>query len=246
MRYQSMDSSKAQRFIQLRREGQEPSLEGFVESKGVGEDYPAEQVQKLRAALLALKSKYPDELKQRDENGGKFEAEACATVHQCLPYDPQVFADSGFWVWLAVTQLSDIVEWRHGGKDRLAALANYGIGNRIENLVFRMWLRADLVRDPSAQDPYWLAKRGDQDLWRSHILRQGYANVRELARALVSFQCLPEGYRLHQTDANGIRMLAKRIKRLRANIVFEFLNTNQLVALLTQQSAGLAVAGNPK
>lgn len=241
-----MDSSKAQRFIHLRREGQEPALEGFVDTKGSGPDYPIDHVEKLRAELLEIKSKYPAELNEKDKNGGKFEAEACARVHQSLPFDPQVFADSGFWVWLAVTQLSEIVEWRHGGTDRLAALANYGIGNRIENLVFRMWLRADLVCDPSAQDPYWLAKRGDQDLWRSHIFRQDYANVRELARALVGFQCLPDGYRLHPSNENGIRMLAKRIKRLRANIVFEFLNTSQLTDLLTQQSAGLATAGNSK
>ncbi|NJD24474.1 MAG: hypothetical protein FIB06_03610 [Betaproteobacteria bacterium] len=246
MRYQSMDSSKAKRFIQLRREGQEPALDGFVDTKGSGPEYPIDLVQKLRAELLAIRLKYPAELKEKDRNGGRFEAEACEKVHQILPFDAQVFADSGFWVWLAVTQLSEIVEWRHGGTDRWAKLLNYGIGNRTENLVFRMWLRADLVFDQAAEDPYWLAKRGDQDLWRSHVFRQDYTNVREFARALVNFQCLPEGYRLHPSNENGMRVLAKRIKRLRANIVFEFLSTSQLTDLLTQQSAGLEAAGNAK
>lgn len=238
-----MESGKAQRFLLLRREHNEQPLDGFVETKGTGIDYPMEQIEKLRLELLALKEKYPNELKQRDENGGRFEAEACVIVHQRLPFDPQVFADSGFWTWLAVTQLSDIVEWRHGGSNRLAALPNYGIGNRIENLIFRMWLRADLVRDSTAKDPYWLAKRGDQDLWRSHILRQGYASVRDLARTLVNFQCQQNGNRL---STDGVRELAKRIRRLRANIMFEFLNTNQLTEILTEQASGLAVSGGTK
>lgn len=238
-----MDSSKAQRFLQLRREHNEQPLENFVETRGMGFDYPMDRIHKLRSELLALKSKYPSELKQRDENGGRFEAEACAIVHRCLPLDPQVFADPGFWTWLAVTHLSDIVEWRHGGTDRVAALPNYGIGNRIESLIFRMWLRADLVFDSNADDPYWLAKRGDQDLWRSHILRQGYASVRDLAKSLINFQCEKNGNRL---TTDGIRELAKRIRRLRANIMFEFLNTGQLTDILTQQATGLAAAGDPK
>lgn len=238
-----MESSKAKQFILLRREGNEPSLDGYVNVIGTGDEYPISHVQQLYKELFLIKENYPVELKQRDEKGGKFEAEACAIVHKFLKFNPQVFSDSGFWIWLAVTQLSAIVEWRHGGADRPAALANYGIGNRIENLIFRMWLRAELVFDQTANDPYWLAKRGDQDLWRSHILRQNYANVRELTKTLIKFQCQPDGNRL---GTEGIRELAKRIRRLRANIMFEFLNTDQLMMLLTQQSNGLTVTGSPQ
>lgn len=243
MRYKSMDSGNAQRFLQLRRENNEPPLDSFVETKGAGADYPLDGIERLRAELMELKAKYPEELKQRDEKGGKFEADACAIVHCCLQFNPQVFADAGFWTWLAVDQFSTIIEWRHGGTDRVAALANYGIGNRTENLIYRMWLRADLVRDPLAEDPYWLAKRGDQDLWRSHILRQSYASVRDLAKTFISFQCMQNGNRL---STEGIRELAKRIKRLRANIMFEFLTTGQLNTILTQQANGLALAGTSK
>lgn len=243
MRYQCMDSTKARRFLELRRENNEPPLDTFVEAKGLGIEYPIDKINELRIELLKLKSKYPAELKQRDENGGRFEAEACEIVHRCLPFDPQAFADPHFWTWLAVTQLSEIVEWRHGGEGRFAALPNYGVGSRIESLIFRMWLRADLVFDSSAKDPYWLAKRGDQDLWRSHILRQGYASVRELAKTLVSFQCPQNGNRL---TTDGIRELAKRIRRLRANIMFEFLNPGQLTNILTEQANGLATVGGAK
>jgi hypothetical protein len=54
MRYWSMDPGVAQRLLKLRREGQEPALEGFQVQKGAGEDYPLAAVSKLRAELTQL------------------------------------------------------------------------------------------------------------------------------------------------------------------------------------------------
>lgn len=233
MRYWAMDAGQAERFLKLRRVDGEPPLEGYVEQRGHGADYPSATVVTIRRELLALRSQFPDELKQRDPEGGRYEALACEVVHRSLPKDAQAMSDSGFWTWLAVTQLPEIVEWRHGSTGRHAALENYGIGNRVENLFFRMWLRAEIGRDENGDDPYWLAKRGDQDLWRSHILRQSYANVRDVARALVKLQSDDHGARL---TTNGIRELAKRLKRLRANIFFEFLDAVRISGIVDRKS----------
>lgn len=241
-KYKSMSQIKAKNYLEKGRETEDWSLDGYVEVKGRGEDYPQEQIEKLRTELLKIKAQFPEKINKWDKSGGQFEAIGSEIVHRILPHDPHIFADTGFWVWLAVTQLSDIVEWRHGSDIKFAELANYGIGSgkRIENLFLRMWLRADLVVDYEAEEPYYLSKLGDQDLWRSHIIRQGYSNVRALAKALVIYQCIEEGKRL-TNDSNGIRALAKRLKRLRANVMFEFLDINQLNHIIKEQSTGLAI-----
>lgn len=239
MRYFIMTPGKAVRFMTLRREDVEPTLDGYIEEKGVGAQLPPERVKALRAKLLSLKEDFPAELRGKDSAGSQYEALGCEVIHSILPYDLQMLSDPGFWIWLAVTQLSDIVEWRHGGTGRLANLANYGIGNRVENLFFRMWLRAELVKDHTSSDPYWLAKRGQQDFWRSHVLRVNYANVRALTKALVLFQY--PGSEKATLPTAGIRELAKRLKRLHANVVYEFLTPPQIELILVEQSADLSM-----
>ena len=236
-RYQAMTPQNARRIIDLLRSGEKPELNAYAEKRGSGTDYPEESVLALRHKLLELKKRFPDELKGKDKKGGEYEASACRIVHETLPHSLLAFSDADFWIWLAVARLPDIVEWRHGGADRYAEIANYGIGNRTENLIFRMWLRAEIVFDEEAEDPYHLSRVGDQDLWRSHIIRQGYANVRTVAKALIEFQFEGDTPRLSN---NGIRELAKRLRRLRSNIMFEFMTPNQMTEIILKLADGLS------
>ena len=154
-----------------------------------------------------------------------------------LDVDPLALADHEFWIWLAVVQYADIVEWRFGTTGRHAKPANYGIGQRIENLFFRVWLRAELVKDPKAKDPYHLARTGDQDLWRSHILRQAYANSRLIAKALLRLQA--GQLSVKKLTVENVRELAKRLRRLHANVVFEFLTFSQAEGIVLELSSDL-------
>ena len=52
-------------------------------------------------------------------------------------------------------------------------------------------------------DPYELAVKGDQDFWRSHILRKRYSTSRSFVRALIAFQYLP--YSVYQVRRGFIR-----------------------------------------
>jgi hypothetical protein len=104
-------------------------------------------------------------------------------------------------------------------------VANYGVGARSENLLYRLWLRAELVLDEQAADRYHLCDHGQIDFYRSHLFRQGYANARNFARALLRFQ-YP-----NKTDAtqpflkvDKIRDLVKRLRRLRSNLFMEILD----------------------
>ena len=81
------------------------------------------------------------------------------------------------------------------------------------------------------------ARTGDQDLWRSHILRQDYANARVVARALLRLQAGQLAAKKLSVDA--VRELAKRLRRLHANVVFEFLDAPQAEGLVLELSSDL-------
>lgn len=241
-KYYTMSSDDALRYLKARDEGQELGLDDVVRTSGAGELAEAAPIKELEAKLRQMKKRFPAHLKSRDPAGGKFESQACEVVHRCFEgFEPAALADHDFWTWLAVARMADIVEWRFGARGQCAKPANYGIGSRTENLFFRLWLRADMAKDSGLADSYLLAKSGDQDLWRSHILRQGYANVRAVAKALLKLQAgmLKAKKLASGDDENGVRMLAKLLKRLRANVDFQFLGAKEMEDLVVEMSAGL-------
>lgn len=237
-KYYAMLAEDGVRYLKARDGGEDPSLDDFQRVVGVGNLLNMEPIEKLGVELRKLKKGFPERLKERDPEGGRFEQQACVLVHRRLAEcDPVVLADRNFWIWLAIVQFADIVEWRFGAHGQHAKLANYGIGQPIENLLFRLWLRAELVKDAKGKDMYHLARTGDQDLWRSHILRQNYANARAIAKALLRLQAGQLAAK--KLTVEGVRELAKRLRRLHANVVFEFLNTGQAEGLVLELSTDL-------
>lgn len=237
-KYYVMSGDDAVRYLKARDAGEAPSLDDYQRVAGSGEEFDASRISALGADFKKIQKGFPLKLKERDPEGGRFEQQACVAVHRRLSeIDSGALSDREFWIWLAVVPFSDIVEWRFGAVGRHAKLANYGIGQRIENLLFRLWLRAEIVNDHKARDPYHLARTGDQDLWRSHILRQDYANARFVTKALLKLQA--GQLSVKKLTVEGIRELAKRLRRLHANVVFEFLNPVQAEGLVLELSADL-------
>lgn len=243
-RYPVLYQDDARHFLAARDAGEQVFVGDLRRWAGSGEEITA-PVTKLRDALAKLRKRYPAKLRSRDPEGGRFESEACEVVHKTLgELDRRALADHDFWTYLAV-DLADIVEWRFGSNGKATQLRNYGIGARSENLLFRLWLRADLGRVPGS-DPYDLARLGDQDLWRSHVLRQSFTNARSVARSLLKLQAgkLVVGAKAAKRliggeDPAGVRMLAKRLKRVRANVIFEYLTPKQADALVYELSRDL-------
>lgn len=244
-RYPVVYQDDARHFLTARDAGEQVFVDDLRRWAGSGEEFSAAPVNKLRDELTKLRKKYPARLRSRDPEGGRFEGEACVIVHKTLgDMDRRALADHDFWTYLAV-ELADIVEWRFGSDGKATQLRNYGIGARSENLLFRLWLRADMGR-VSGSDPYDLARLGDQDLWRSHVLRQNFANARCVARSLLRLQAgklvvgpKPAKRLVGGEDPAGVRMLAKRLKRVRANVVFEYLTPKQADSLVYELSRDL-------
>lgn len=236
MRYVALKSRHALETLEALRRG-EPVDETHevVELRGSGDD--VERIlPDLANSLYEIKAGYPQKLRHRDPAGGDFEARACVEIHRALPFDPSMLADYEWWTWLAVFRFRELVDWRHGSETTGAAPANFGIGNGGENLLYRMWLRADAGYDPRRADPYELARRGDQDFWRSHIFRQGYGRCRQLVRALVVYQFPDEAAGSPTLKIDEIRELAKRLRRMHANVVFEYLKEEEAYELVRHEA----------
>lgn len=233
---------KASAFLDAMAEGEAPDVNQFVETIGSEGVLDLQPIDGLVRKLTALRGNYPKELRDRDPAGGRFEREACVEVHSSLHYiERDVLASFDFWTYLAVARFRDLIEWRFGSPGQPADRKNYGIQTRTENLIYRLWLRGELGRS-AGEDPYELAKTGDQDLWRSHIFRPGYGNVRTVAQTLLRLQAgklIVDGSSVPRLSVEGIRKLAPRLSRLRANVMFEFLTPVQVGQLVKQLSSDL-------
>jgi hypothetical protein len=184
--------------------------------------------------------KFPDGLKnQRHDN--RFEADAARLIHSIVPNRAEVIADPDFWLWLAVAHFTGLIEWRYRNPAGGTPLANYGIGARNENLLFRLWLRADLVFDEGARDPYHLCRGGQIDFYRSHLIRQSYANARNFSRALIRFQ-YPNQDDQPTLKVQDIRELVKRLRRLRTNLFLEVLEEAECKNVIETEAQLLAAA----
>lgn len=196
----------------------------------------------LETMLDDLCDEFPAPLS--DGNAAVFEGRVGVILHQAVS-NPTAIVDPDFWRWVAFRPALKTVLHRHqSSKHEMPKGANFGLGSPIENFPFRAWTRAAIAFAPEASvtQRYDLALRGDQDFWRSHLLRQRYTYSRAVAHALIRFQYPDEAVRstlAPGNDPNGIRMLAKRLKRFQANCVLTLLTEDQCLKLLDMLAQGL-------
>ena len=239
MRYPTMTASDANTYLVAHRNGVAMDAESLVRIKGAGSDLDQSFVVSLREALGSLRAGWPDGFKN-DRERNVFEGKASRLVHSIVPADSEMLCDPEFWIWLGVVHFPDVVEWRYGNPEGGTKLANYGVGSRTENLLYRLWMRAELVLDESAKDRYHLADAGQIDFYRSHLFRQGYANARNFARALLRFQYPNADPAAPKLKIVEIRDLVKRLRRMRSNLFLEILPEEECRAVIEAEAAVVA------
>lgn len=236
MKYSTMTAGDANTYLVAKRGGAAMDAESLVRVKGSGQDIDQSFVVSLRSALGALRAGWPEGFKN-DKERNLFEGKASRLVHAMIPDDSEMLSDPEFWIWLAVVHFPDLVEWRYGNPVAGTKLANYGVGSRTENLLYRLWLRAELVLDVQADDRYHLAGAGQIDFYRSHLFRQGYANARNFARALLRYQYPNADPTAPNLKIIEIRDLVKRLRRMRSNLFLEILPEEECRAVIEAEAA---------
>ncbi len=243
MKGKTLSNQMARRAVDARRQGlPHKLLSKDVGSVGSGEWWDETRADRAKEELHKIVESLRRSKRRIDAFG--FDRFACETMHNTLELTPNLAASDGFWRWLAVEKLAELVEARMERRSGAVGLANYGVDARLDsNRMAILWLRADILYDPDSDDPYHLAKMPlHTDFLESGIIRPRYGWCRNLARAFARFQYRdPNSSRayLHSTDANGIRMMYKRLRRLHSTVAFEFLSDAELREVLEEKSKGL-------
>jgi hypothetical protein len=233
MSYPALTKIDAKRILNAYRIGEDVTrIPMFTKQLGAEADWE-EIANQLYQALEGIKAAFPEP--ERDGGYRKFEILAGIEAHKLLPDHPAT-ADPDFWTWLVIRGFIPLVSWRYG---ETADTKNFGLGGAQENLLFRLWLRAD-IGFSSATNTYKLAEYGDIDFWRSHIFRQSYADGRDFARALIKFQ-FPDGPEAKaRLSVKQIRDFAKHLKKARSNLAVEVLNEAESARLIEREWTKLA------
>lgn len=106
MRYPILERSKAQQLIDLRRANEVTDADLYVDYRGEGSDFDDSFIQPLKQQIDDVRINFPSVLGSKDPEGGRFEAEASAIVHKCIPSTlGTALTDPDFWRYLAVVHL---------------------------------------------------------------------------------------------------------------------------------------------
>jgi len=185
----------------------------------------------------------------------RFDSKARELIHGYLSnLDTQVLIDSDFWRYLSGIYFYDIVRTRHPENKKAKTIdanwANFGgkSSSTTESLIHRLFLGADLSIDrENRSDPYHLSKVHDVDLWQSHIIRVLSGENPIYARALLlwfkerdkwyskqsnSAELLKEMDRYDNFKTAHLRDFVKRVRRVRSNVIHEFLSLEEVRALI--------------
>jgi hypothetical protein len=227
----------ARQALEKHRNGEPWSAAPYIQWIGAGPKFDVERPKSLRDKLEGLRSEFPPDALPRNQ-AKDFEAHAAPLVHAELDLDPTVAASREFWLWLnfaaADGSFLRIVDWRFGSQTSIG-MENYGVVNKAgvwEGLFARLWWRGNLGFEPEGEDPYDIARRGDLDIWRSHIIRQEYGRCRELAVGLIRYQYPDDDPDSRRLTNDVLRELVKRLRMLDATTAYETLSSEQMLAVI--------------
>jgi hypothetical protein len=234
--YPTLPIEAAREALSKRAIGEPWSGTSLVKWVGDGPKFDETKATELLEKLKELREQLA--LEPLPANKGKdFEGPASALVHETLGLCSRAAGSRDFWLWLtfvaAEGAFADLVDWRFGSQETIDPV-NYGIGRRSviwEGLFARLWLRGNIGHDSASSDPYRIAKKGDIDIWRSHIIRQEYGRCKSVAHALINYQ-YPDGKSGKPLRVKQLRDLAKRLRIVDASVSYELLPSGKIKDLI--------------
>jgi hypothetical protein len=207
--------------------------------------------------ILSLLKGELDALGASEGFDSKFDAKARPIVHGYLAnLDDHVLIDDDFWRYLSGIYLYDIVRARHpeNAKSKSADSNWTNFGGKstatTESLMRRLYIGASLSIDPgNRQDSYHLARIHDVDLWQSHIIRVLSGENPKYVKGLLKWfkerdkwyakmpnsgPVLAELTKLDNFKTGHLRDFVKRVRRLRSNVIHEFLEQAEIDVMISQ------------
>jgi len=243
MKYPILAMDAARECLEKHRNDDSWSAAPYVRWVGEGDEFDVSQTNSMLKKLSQLKSKLPNPLPTA--KGRDFESPASEVVHKSLELNALAASSREFWLWMTFGadsgQLLELVDWRFGTQKHINDV-NYGITSRAgtwEGLFARLWWRGSIGFDQNFEDPYDIAKRGDIDIWRSHVIRQEYGRCATVARALIRYQHPDSDPKSKTLTIKKLRELAKRLRIVDATMSYELLTEAQITELIGENVAAI-------
>lgn len=174
-------------------------------------------VEELAAELRGLVAELGD---LNHETMSQFEAYGAATTHMRLSgVDAKTLLDPGFWRWLAVEPLFEIVAWRFPSLHP----NNFGASSASFKrcVPYKLFLHGKISYDGSSADPYERAAIGGEDFWDSQLIAVDNGYFTSLSTAI-----LDEMREREVTNAFA-RVAVRRVNRRRANQLPDILTLSE-------------------
>jgi hypothetical protein len=225
-------------------------VQGFLTQKGqAGSDITDAPLQLLNRKLVRimedLEKSGPKNEKVRRQ---KFDSQAAPLVFETLNSLPFVILnDIDFWRYVAVHIMYDLVNWRYP-KDNGSRWGSNPT-QAIRTITYAWFIRGQLCQNFNPDEIALVNKVGDIDIWTSHVIAvlhgSSSAIMFEYFRKCVEWQKPNGGW--DQWGRLAFRDLAKQLKALRSNYVFDIidkLSAKQIVdrlAVVSEQIASMKI-----
>ncbi|MFL6387374.1 MAG: DUF6339 family protein [Terriglobales bacterium] len=146
---------------------------------GNGSELPTSVLDELVNGLEAIKNEVEDSRDGRIQ----FDKEAAVLLGTRLQITPSAATERRFWSYFGIVKAPHLAAWRWGKQRKEDVNPNRFSGGPKDTFK-RLWLRANVIKEIEAADPYALARLGGEDFWVSVLERQ-ISGCRELMKAVV-------------------------------------------------------------
>lgn len=232
MRYPTIGRSRATEAARTLLSGARPDFESYVQVLGAGEDLEQAALEDLAATVASGLAEFR---KTRNSDRDLLEGHLTSAVHAALVRFPiEVRDDPGFWRFLSVRYLWDFIVWRESNTFESGDPAKYlkyidGTAPA-ECVAMRMYLRGQIALENGSYELAWAVPKGT-DFWRSHILRVRTSSAPVISRAFVREQATS------RMATDELRDYARRLNRLRTNLVLNVYDRNEAEDLIKELRA---------
>lgn len=166
-----------------------------------------------------------------------FDAQLARAVMKGLPISAAEAAQPGLWCFVGAVVAPELVRWRFWSET--GTTAGRFLGSRLRNMYGRVWWRARLLRDETAEDPLWLLDALGEDEMVQITERPNAAGYGPLAVALGTSIVANWEEGMPVNRPNLLRDVMKRVLRLLPLLSMEMLEPEEVaeeVGLLVRES----------
>lgn len=199
---------------------------GLVFTATGGTRVDGAKLSELRDLILgaARNSDYPNPA--GEEARLRFDSAAAVVLHSVMEIPPGEATKPGVWEFMTCVLLPDVVRWRFPGTDGTTTADRFFAGRR--NVFQRLWWRAHLLRDETADEPYSALEALGEDEQVQIMERPTLAAVTLLTRIVAAeFIAAADRYPELTPRRLLLREAQKRLLRLSAFVAFGALDEEE-------------------